>query len=82
MKRGVAFFALLASATGSAQAQSLPLEEGIRFSLQRHPGLSPRTRPLSAFPTFRARIDAIDTVNADDRDQDIRIEVQQTTRRL
>lgn len=82
MKRGVALLLLLASATGSAHAQDLPLEEGIRFSLQRHPGLSPRKRPLSAFPAFRARMDTIDTVNADDRDQDIRIGVQQTTRRF
>lgn len=82
MKRGYALFALLACATQSAQAQSLPLEDGIRFSLQRHPGLSPRSRPLSASPAFRARMDTIDTVNADDRDQDILIGVQRTTQRF
>ncbi|WP_336973660.1 TonB-dependent receptor domain-containing protein [Sphingobium aromaticiconvertens] len=78
MKRGIASLLPLACIAGTVHAQTLPLENGIRFSLKPHPGLRPS--PQYAYSRMPARIDPIDPIDADDRVQEIRIGLQRTTR--
>lgn len=82
MSRAVWSLLWLITVSTAAQAQEVPVETGIRFSLKRPSGLSPVLVSRPTYPQFRPRMEAATPVQADDRDQDIQIRWQTAARRF
>lgn len=82
MNRAVVPLLVLICTAGTAQAQDGPLETGISFSLKRKAALSPLIYPRHAYSAFQPRMDAVNPVNADDRDQEIHIRLHKSARRF
>ncbi|MDF0542143.1 TonB-dependent receptor [Sphingobium sp. H39-3-25] len=77
----LAGLAMSGGGTAAAQAQMLPLEQGVRFILK------PRSRPsltpaLASGDRANLRIDPLARIPADDRAHDLQLVVQRQTRRF